>query len=484
MLKDVRVIPVTETSEPFAAAEKICHFKEIGYVEEEYFLTGEANIYQEGENHSAKILYYNAPYTTRILVRRPVLPKKFSGNVVLEILNSSAGFDIDRMWVNSWPFFTRNGDVYVGITSKGNVVDSLIQWDQKRYSLINWKNPHPERKIPENIPTNGPFSFLPQYEMGLFWDMLIDCATLLKSKNEQNPLKGFPDRHLYLTGWSQSGFYIARYLATFHDPNNSLFEGFLSAGSTAGLMPLNSYEKTGSIFGTPGIPAGNMMGTRQPTIAVNTESENRVANWVGDFDEPGFKFRTYQIAASSHDSKHSIVDYYNRNGCNPLRRIGRGNGFTPADGDLLDYPYHFIFNAAFHHLYCWAREGIPAPHAPKIETRVAFKESTDAFGSYLENCIDAFGNCKGGIRTPAVDYPTGKYTSFSTDDQGKVNATFGKVNPFSPDLLKNLYGTLENYRKLVEKGADDMLAKGFLLPEDREEMIRVIMETASQRGLL
>lgn len=483
MLKEVKLVPVTEASVPFAAAAEACRFREIGYVEEEYFLTGEANIYREGERHTAEVLYTGAPYTTRILVRRPKDPERFSGNVVLEILNSTAGFDIDRMWVNSWPFFTRSGDVYVGITSKGHVVDTLMKWDRERYAPINWSNPHPEREIPEGVPISGPFGILPQFEMGLFWDMLTDCAKLLRSDSPENPLRELAPSYLYLTGWSQSGFYIARYLATFHDPKAPLFDGFLSAGSGAGLMALNSYEKAGPAFGEPGVPAGSMMGAAQPTIAVNTESENRIVNWVGDFDEPGYKFRTYQIAASSHDSQNCIIDYYGKAGLDRLKRIGLDNTFQAVDGELLDYPYQFIFSAAFHHLYRWVRDGVPAPHAPKIETWMAFEASTDAFGSYLENRTDAFGNCRGGIRTPAVDYPTGRYASFSTDAQGNVSATFGKVNPFPPEKLRALYGTLEHYRELVENGADDMIAKGFLLPEDREELVSLVVEAAKRRGL-
>lgn len=63
--------------------------------------------------------------------------------------------------------------------------------------------------------------------------------------------------------------------------------------------------------------------------------------------------------------------------------------------------------------------------------------SSDPFGSFVGNRTDAFGNCLGGIRTPAVNYPTGKYTSYSVGADGTVYAMFGKVNPFSPDALRN-----------------------------------------------
>ena len=43
---------------------------------------------------------------------------------------------------------------------------------------INWANPMPERKAPEKL---DQFGFLPQFESGLFWDMLTDLAKPLRS---------------------------------------------------------------------------------------------------------------------------------------------------------------------------------------------------------------------------------------------------------------------------------------------------------------
>ena len=176
-ITEFRFIPTTATSVPFAAAAGKCGFSDIGYVETEYFQTGTANVYDEDTWHRVSPLYEDAPYTTRVIFRCPEDKSKFSGNVVLEILNSSANIDIDRMWVNSWPFFTRNGDIYVGISSKGHVVDSMKAFDPERYAPINWDNPMPGREVPDEV-RNSPFRFLPQYEVGLFWDMLLDQEPL------------------------------------------------------------------------------------------------------------------------------------------------------------------------------------------------------------------------------------------------------------------------------------------------------------------
>ena len=47
--------------------------------------------------------------------------------------------------------FTRNGDIYIGLTSKSDVVPALYKFDPERYKEINWSNPMPERQQPENL---------------------------------------------------------------------------------------------------------------------------------------------------------------------------------------------------------------------------------------------------------------------------------------------------------------------------------------------
>ncbi len=64
----------------------------------------------------------DVPYTTRIIVRRPVKANKFNGTVVIEWWNSTAGFDTAPVWDPSAEYFAREGIVYVGVT---NSTDSL-----------------------------------------------------------------------------------------------------------------------------------------------------------------------------------------------------------------------------------------------------------------------------------------------------------------------------------------------------------------------
>lgn len=494
MIKEMKLIETTKDSYPFQAAAGKCEFEKIGYVEDEYFMSGTANIYTEiNLDHEVKPIYKDAPYTTRLLVRRPKDVAKFSGNIVIEILNASAMMDIDRMWVNTWKYLTRNGDIYIGITSKGHVVDTLKRFNPKRYAAINWANPMPERKEPEY----SMFQFLPQFESGLYWDMQTDLAKLLRMDSELNPVREYGKAYLYLLGWSQSGSYMSRTLHSFaYRPENAvngpLFDGYLEAGADAALAPINAYEirrTDGGISMSGAVPQGSILMCKEPYIAINTESENRGACWVGDSDLPECRFRTYQIAGTSHDAHYNMIEYYDGYLHDDAAKYGCELKFSGKEGEPLDTPYNFIFQAALHNLYVWVREGVPAPHAPKIDTVDAKPEDVDYLGQMhgskmkFENHKDVFGNTTGGIRMAAMDYPVGKYVSFSKREDGSADPMFGTVYPFSKEFLKELYGSLDHYRKLVEESAEESIALGFLLRDDKEEYVERTVEMAKRRGL-
>src|SRR5262245_31850714 len=85
----------------------------VGYVEQEDFIKGVANRYAAAAPNANPPIG-EMPYETRIVVRRPVHPAQFSGNVVVDWQNVTAGHDIDTEWGASGGFFVRHGWVWVG----------------------------------------------------------------------------------------------------------------------------------------------------------------------------------------------------------------------------------------------------------------------------------------------------------------------------------------------------------------------------------
>src|SRR6266516_6825712 len=71
-------IPTTASSHPFDAStvDLAAH----GYVEQEFFTRGTANLYDYDADGNVVVTTSGAPYENRIIVRRPANPKRFSGS--------------------------------------------------------------------------------------------------------------------------------------------------------------------------------------------------------------------------------------------------------------------------------------------------------------------------------------------------------------------------------------------------------------------
>src|SRR5215471_16615140 len=108
-----------------------------GYVEEEFLVSGTGNICEYTQTgirvvdpcpEIAELGCTDLSYTTRMLVKRPRDLQDFSGTVIIEPLNPSAGFDIAAVWDRSASYIVRKGHVFVGWTSKSVVVSALQNW--------------------------------------------------------------------------------------------------------------------------------------------------------------------------------------------------------------------------------------------------------------------------------------------------------------------------------------------------------------------
>ena len=128
-----------------------------GYVEEEYFIEGEATAYQpEGElsedGRWAVGPAGTAPYRTRIIVRRPADADDFDGTVFVEWLNVTGGVDANPDFGLTNPELLSHGSAYIGVSAQrvsveggaaalpvdipGAEVQALKQWDPERYGEL------------------------------------------------------------------------------------------------------------------------------------------------------------------------------------------------------------------------------------------------------------------------------------------------------------------------------------------------------------
>ena len=119
---------------------------EVGYREREYFVSGTATSYASASRLTTNgkwtaTPHAAAPYTTRVVVRRPINPKKFNGTVIVEWLNVTGLADAGPDWTLGHNELIRDGFAWVGVSAqvagadaaKGKV-PTLVPGDPARYA--------------------------------------------------------------------------------------------------------------------------------------------------------------------------------------------------------------------------------------------------------------------------------------------------------------------------------------------------------------
>lgn len=136
---------MTADSFPFLAANRTLQpidLQKVGYVEEEFIVSGAANVYDWAADGSLTVKTPDAPYATRILVRRPADPSRFSGQAVVELMNPARRFDWGMMSGYLRDSLIERGDAWVGITMPAST-KALQKFNPTRYAALSFANPNP-----------------------------------------------------------------------------------------------------------------------------------------------------------------------------------------------------------------------------------------------------------------------------------------------------------------------------------------------------
>jgi hypothetical protein len=462
-------VPVTAQSHPLLASGD--SLAQAGYVEEEFLISGRAHVYDwASDGKTVRAITAPSPYTTRILVRRPSDPKRFSGNVVVEVLNATQGADLAGTWSAAGRSIQRRGDVWIGITSKGLTAKALQRFDPQRYAAINWRNPVPADQAceyPSSFPyyTMGgleaakkrPPSNFADTEDGLFWDMFAQLGQGLKGAERQKVLPGFRQPRLFATGVSQSGSMLRTWVNGFHPKlqmadGRPIYDGYLIEVGQFGYLinqcadhetPLSDPRHNISVVDAPVI---NLISEGDMWLAAHTRPANVVkARWG---------VVNYEVAGSSHGGGGSS------NALPPLADLQRAGvslasrGSLPAGVMPNDLPRHYLSAAALRNLEDWSNRGIAPPPSAEL--------SIDANGEIRR---DKWGNALGGLRMPQVEVPAATYHG-SIGSSLAGGALMGSKTPFTLDQLKQLYPSKADYVARFSAEVDRLARDRWVLAED------------------
>jgi hypothetical protein len=424
-----------------SAAELV---EEAGYVEEEFFVEGEATAYEADGPLTADGRWTvapgeTAPYRTRILVRYPADPEAFDGNVFVEWFNVTGGIDVDVAFGLGHPAITDAGSAYVGVSAQFvgiegggpaieipgvDQVPALTEYDPERYGELE----HP----------------------GDAWsyDIFSQVAQALRRPGEVNVLGGLVPDHLIAFGESQSAGRLITYVNGVQ-PESDIFDGFLIHGRADGAAPLNDEQ-------VPEEPGYIRDDIADPVFQFEAETDVGRGYWAARQDDTDL-LRTWEVAGTAH-ADQSILDYTS----------GLAVEFDLDLSDqcpaINDGPQADVLRAAFDALRAWVVDGTPPPTADRIE---------DEDGVIAR---DDLGIALGGIRTPPVDAPTVVLSGDPVEGTSVICSLFGNMTDLTPAQLAELYPTHDDHVAAVTESAEAAVADGFLRPAEADAFVAAAEE--------
>ncbi len=389
-----------------------------GYVEEEFFIEGTANQYTTANDANAKRIDGGHAYKTRLVVRRPLSPRRFNGTAIVEWTNVTGSRDLEMDWFQSADHFVRAGYMWVGVSAQRVGVDALKGWSPNRYGSLD-------------VTAGGKIK-----NDALSYDIMTQTAMLLRA-GTTSVTSGLKVERVIATGHSQSAGRLAIYANSVH-PMRAAYDGIVlhgGGGKIRGDIDVKVWKLL-SETDLRGFPAG-----RQP-----------------DTD----KLRTWEVAGTSHVDAQSLIHFTEIARLNEAQPPG-----TPASTGTCDkpqfsqVPFHFVFNAAYDHFAKWIKTGTPPPAAPPIE----FNMSTTP-PSIVRDEMD---NALGGIRLAQHAVPTAVNTG---QNSGSAFCfLYGSHIDFDPAKVTSLYPTHKTYVSAVKKITEKNVKAGFLLKVDGDATI-------------
>lgn len=448
-------LPLSSASRP---GTEYSDLAKAGYTEQEYYLSGIA----PAITAAGKTLF-QAPYITRILVRRPADPARFNGTVIIEPFSwfgeRAAG------WILTRDYLLRRGYAYVGYTLNINkpetdpkfIADSpeaeadgiqqyggivnfefMRRYDYARYVLLgSYYDPGRFRR------GEGPDPFVPQSQ-----GIAAQLALMLKSRRTGSPLAGLDVRRVYVNSWAVTAQVWMDYLDQGRHQQWRMPDG----------RPLIDAYMTGRMaygeVGGDAIRVPRRMPGDAPFVTVYSQSELMHDAIEGielppDTDKP--RLRYYEVTGMPH---LRLADLGTEHTERLAADVGKKDDLRCQT--LYDEPVEVVVAAILDGMDKWVREGKPMPKALRVP-----REGKGVVRDPVT------GNMKEGVRPPWVKAPASRYM---TDQETGCGLVYDTKIPYAAEQLRNLYGSYEVYRQKFEDAKRASIQEGFLLPEDAASM--------------
>jgi hypothetical protein len=418
-----------------------------GFSESEWAMSGVAVSYDAvvtPENGRFELTEADsAPFATRVLVRRPD-PEAFSGVVMVEWLNVSGGQDAAPDYTYLAEEILRAGHAWSGVSAQFIAVeggDAAVGLGGQATGL---RSQRAERYGDLHHPGDA-----------YAYDMFTQAGRYAHGPDAAGPLAGLRAETVIAVGESQSAFALTSYVNGVH-PLDRVFDGFLLHSRGAGYLPFDDRGRASDISASLRRgPAILREDVDVPVLVVQAEGDliGMLASAPARQPDSGHVM-TWEIAGQGH------ADLY---------QLGEFAQFVDCNGPINSGQQVFVMRAALRHLVSWIAGGARPPAAPPVEI------DDD------EVIADQLGNGRGGVRTPAVEAPVEQLTGVPHPEAQPLCMLLGRTVELPEQTLRDRWpggersereqSGREQYLAAYREATDRLISEGFLLPEDREEIL-------------
>lgn len=448
--------PITGGRGAVALLPPVLDLAAIGYVEEEFFLSGTASAFEPTAPLAADGRWSVDPvspvaYTTRIVVRRPLDPAP--GSVAVEWLNVSAGFDSSPAWTSSHVELLRSGWTWVGVSAQqvGLVgrPDSVVplaptQVDPDRYATIS----HP----------GDSYSY----------DIFNQAGAALRTQPSRL-LDGAEPATMIAIGQSQGAIRLTTFVNAIA-PIARVYDGYLLQSRGAAGAPLS-----GEPMADIAVPSPTLIRTDLTVPVLNLLSETDVISerlgFVRARQPDTDLIRTWEVAGTSHNDAYSLgladsddgsgaadAALFDAMSAPPSEIYG---GVISCDRPINAGPFTYVARSATASLAAWVETGRPPAPMPPLEL--------DRSGA-LD--VDDTGNALGGIRTPQVDVPIAALSGLGQSGE-TFCGLFGTTVPLDANRLAAAYPDRDTFVAAWNAAVDRAVESGAVLSVDGERLREV-----------
>jgi len=372
------------------------------YEVKEYFVSGAAN---------------GQPYTTRLVVRRPVNPSSFSGLVLAESMHGSGAA---HMFEFTSIYTMASGHAAVEILTTSPM--QFVAQNAARYKGL-------------------------QIAGGQASEILAQVGALVRTGR---PLGGLTVRKMVLAGTSMSAGTLINYLAAhrvFRPPDmRRIYDGFYPT-SNGSLIP---------DVDVPVVHMPTMLEVSAPTITDRQDS-----------DEAGKQYRLYEVAGMAHiDTRDSVR--LKPNPCTlPLSQFPHQAYVSVGLHQLLQWVDKGVVPPHAERIWLDLDTGNDG-------SRMALDEHGNPRGGIRTPYVDV-PVARYGLRPPAIAPVIANASAYVTaggqDAANLMCGLSGTQIPIPGEMLKALYKSPRNYAALVEKRLTELQKAGWSLPIYREMIL-------------